>query len=42
MKILVSTTALKTQIIISESMMEEDMIGETQTLEWRKAMLSLS
>ena len=42
MKVLLSATALKTQIIISESMMEEDMIGETQTLEWRKAMLSLS
>ena len=33
MKTLVTTTALKTQMIISQSMMEEDTISKTQTLE---------
>ena len=33
MKTLVTATALKTQMIISQSMMEEDTISETQTLE---------
>ena len=33
MKTVVTTAALKTQIIISQSMMEEDTISETQTLE---------
>ena len=33
MKILVNTTALKTHMIISPNMMEQDMISETQTLE---------
>ena len=33
MKILVNTIALKTQMIISHSMMEQYMISETQALE---------
>ena len=39
-KILVTTTTLKTQVNISQSMTEKDMISETQT--WRKKILSLS
>ena len=33
MKILVNTTALKIQMIISQSMIEQNTISETQTLE---------
>lgn len=33
MKILVNARALKTQIIISQSMMDQDTVSETQTLE---------
>ena len=42
MKILVNTKALKTQMNISQSMMEKDVINQTQALEGRKAMLPLS
>ena len=42
MKILVNTKALKTQMNISQSMMEKVVINQTQALEGRKAMLPLS
>ena len=38
--LLVTATALKTQVNINQSMTEKDMISETQT--WRKKILSLS
>ena len=33
MKIIVNTTALKTKVVISQNMMEQYIISETQTLE---------